>query len=585
MTIRFVFTRCICIFGVIALLAGCGGGGESAPDSQFRSAKGGKFFGGVYRTNEVGELRSLDPVGINDVTSHHIAHQIYDLLLDFDDSLHLQPELAERWEASPDGMTYTYYLRKGVKFHNDPCFKGGKGRTLTAYDVKYSFTRVCDARTKTLGYDYFRGKVEGADAYYAATQAAGDGQPAVGEVAGFVAVDSLTFQIRLLKPFAPFENYVALGMAYICPREAIEKYGKDFFQHPIGTGAFRFVSWTPDRECIMERNPNYWKTDADGNQLPYLDKVKFSFIKDEKSQLFELRGGNLEESYRIPGEFFPSVVGEGKKPKGDYAKFQLLHLPAMSTQYYGMLVNSKEFSDPRVRRAFSMAIDRDRIVKYVLKGQAFAPGIHGIVPPSMPDYPTNQTKGFGFDPAAARALLAEAGYPNGAGLPPITLQLNAGGGRNLHIAEAVQAMLFENLGVKIGLKQVEFAKHLDEIDAGRAAFFRLGWIADYPDPENFLNLLYGALVPPDDKPSPINHTRYSNPEFDRIFAQAITTTDRAARLKLYQQAEQIAIADAPMMIVFYDEDYRMLAPYVEGYHNNAMDRRTYEFVWLNPAKM
>lgn len=579
----------LCLVGISAVVvfAGCGGGGggEQPSGSQFRAAKGGKFYGGLYRTNEVGELRSLDPVGINDVTSHHIAHQIYDLLLDFDENLHLQPELAERWEISPDGLTYTYHLRKGIKFNDDPCFKGGKGRVFTAEDVKYSLTRVCDARTGTLGFDYFRGKVEGVDEYYAATQAAAGGDPTIKEVSGFIVKDSLTFQIRLVKPFAPFEYYVALGMSYIHPHEAVEKYKRDFFQHPVGTGAFRFVSWTPDRECILERNPNYWKTDEAGNQLPLLDKVRISFIKDEKSQLFELRSGNLEECYRIPGEFFPTVVGADKKPMGDYAKFQLMHLPAMSTQYYGMLTNSKEFSDKRVRRAFSMAIDRERIVKYVIKGQAYAPGYNGIVPPSMPDYPSDSTRGYKFDPVAARALLAEAGFPNGKGLPPITLQLNNGGGRNLQIAEAVQAMLKENLGVDIGLKQVEFAKHLDEIDAGRASFFRLGWIADYPDPENFLNLMYGALVPTDEKPSPINHTRYRNPEFDRIFAQAITTTDRAARLKLYRQAEQIGMDDAPMMIVFYDEDYRLLAPYVEDYHNNAMDRRTYEYIWLNPAKL
>ncbi len=589
MLVKFFIRHCLyaAVAVVFMAIAGCGGK-KTEPENaaQFRAAKGGKFYGGVYRTNEVGELRSLDPVGVNDVTSHHIAHQIYDLLLDFDENLRLQPELAKSWEISSDGLTYTYHLRAGVQFHDNPCFANGKGRLFTSADVKYSFTRVCDARTGTLGYDYFRGKVAGADAYYNATQAVmKGGSPAVGEVTGFIAKDDTTFQIHLVKPFAPFENYAALGMAYIHPHEAVEKYGKDFFQHPVGTGAFRFVSWTPDRECILERNPKYWKTDDDGNRLPYLDKIQFSFIKDDKSQLFEMRSGNLEECYRIPSEFFQSVVSEDKKPKGEYAKFQLLHLPAMATQYYGMLVKSKEFGDGRVRRAFSMAIDRERIIKYVLKGQAYSAGIHGLVPPSMPDYPTDSIKGYDFDPNAARALLAEAGFPNGVGIDPITLQLNSGGGRNLQIAEAIQAMLKDNLGVAIELKQVEFAKHLDEIDAGRASFFRLGWVADYPDPENFLNLMYGALVPDDDKPSPINHTRYRKLEFDKIFEQAISTTDRAARFKLYRQAEQIGMNDAPMIIVFYDEDYRLLAPYVEGYRNNAMDRRSYEFIWLNPVKI
>jgi peptide/nickel transport system substrate-binding protein len=550
-----------------------------------RPAAGERFYGGTYRVNEVGEVRSLDPVRINDVTSAHVAEQIYDKLLTLDEKLHLQPELAERWEVSPDGLIYRYYLRRGVFFHDNPCFPGGKGRELTAEDVRYSLTRACDFRTGTLGFDYFRGKVKGADAYFEATRkAAQTGQaPAVAGVSGFVVRDRYTFEIHLTRPFAPFEYYVSLVTFAIVPREAVEYYGADFFRNPVGSGPFVFVSWMPDRELLLRRNPNYWQRDEFGNPLPYLDAIRFSFIKDEKTQLLEFRQGNLEECYRIPAEFFPQVIDEHKQLRGEWRRFQLFRVPALATQYYGMLTRHPLFRDRRVRQAFAYAIDRERIVRYVLRGQAGEPGHYGLIPPSLPEYPARQVRGYRFDPERARQLLAEAGYPGGRGFPKVTLQLNAGGGRNVQVAEAVQAMLWENLGIEVELRQVEFAQHLQDIDAGHVPFFRLGWVADYPDPENFLNLFYGKLVPESEQqPSPINSTRYQNPAFDAIFEQALATTDRQRRMELYRQAEQIALDDAPMIILFYDEDYRLLQPYVAGYRNNAMDRRFYKYVWLRP---
>lgn len=573
------------LFVLLAVvLVACGGNDD--PSGDLRPANGGKYYGGAFRNNESGELNSLDPVRINDATSSHIAEQIYDNLMSFSGDLELEPDLAERFEVSDDGLTYTYHLRRGAMFHDNPCFPGGKGRELTAEDVKYSFTRVCDSRTQTKGYAYFQGKVRGADEYFAATQAVAgtDNPPAVDGVSGFEVVDPYTFRIHLTRPFAPFQNYVALSACFIHPREAVEHYKDDFFKNPVGTGPFVFVSWTPDRELTLKRNPNYWQKDDQGNQLPFLDEVRFSFIKDDKTQLLEFKNGNLEESYRIPNEFFADIVDENKNPKGEYANFRLLHLPAMGSQFYGMVVTAPPFDDARVRRAISYAVDRDRIIRYVLKGQAAGPAVHGLVPPALPGYPTEQVNGYSFNREKARALLAEAGYPNGQGFPEITLQFNAGGGRNTQVAEAIQAMLAENLNIRLNLQQMEWARHIDEIDAGRAPFYRLGWIADYPDPETFLNLLYGKIVP-DSGISPINSTRFRNADFDRLFEAAISTQDKARRMELYRQAEQIAMDEAPMLMIYYDEDYRFLQPYVMDYRNNAMDRRHYKYVWFDPTKM
>ena len=565
---------------VLALVAGCTRQGR--PEGVFRDAKGGKRYGGIYRVNEVGELSSLDPVRINDVTSSHAAGIIYDRLFDFDASLELRPQLADSCTISADGLAYTYHLRSDVFFHDNPCFPNGKGRKLTAEDVRYSFNRVCDLRTGTKNYDYFRGKVKGAVAYFDATRAAFEsgGKPSVSSVSGFVVVDDTTFRIDLEKPFAPFENYVALTGMAIHAREAVEKYGDDFMQNPVGTGPFVFVRWTPDRELVLKRNDRYWMKDEHGNQLPFLDGVRVSFMKDDKLQLLEFGSGKLEESYRIPNEFFGDIVNEKKEPIGKWSKFSLLHVPALSTQFYGFLQTDPVFKNKNIRQAFCMAIDRRRIIRYVLRGQAAGPAEHGLIPSSMPGYDHFGVNGYSYDPTAARRLLAEAGYPEGKGLPDITLQLNAGGGRNVQIAEAIQGMIKENLNVEIKLLQVEFAQHLEKIDQGQAPFYRLGWVADYPDPETFLNLYYGKLVPKDGSISPINSVRFVNDEFDALFEEAITTTDRKARMALYKKAEQVAMDHAPMMLIIHDEDYRFVQPYVRDYQNNAMDRFMIHRVWF-----
>jgi len=545
--------------------------------------RGGIKGGGTFISNELENIRSLDPVGINDVVSHHVAHQIYDLLIDLDTNLQLKPMLAKSWEVSDDGLVYTFHLRRGVFFHDNKCFPGGKGREFKADDVKYSFTRVLDTRTGSVGFDYYKNYIDGAREFTEEVSKAvsENREPKINEVRGINVLNDSTIQIKLIKPFAPFIYYMCLGFAYIVPREAVETYGKDFFQNPVGTGPFIFENWTPDLEINLRKNESYWEKDEFGNSIPYVSKVKFRFIKDLSQQLLEFKNGNLDECYRIPNELFKTIVTEDKQLTPEYSKYILQSKTSLTIQYYGFLTTSKIFSDVRIRQAFNYAIDRDKILKYVLNGSATYPAVHGIVPPVMPNYNARNIKGYTYDLEKARQLMSEAGYPGGAGFPEITLNINEGGGRNTQIAEAIQSMLKE-IGVNVKLQLLQFAQHLDNIDAGRADFYRLGWIADYPDPENFLNLFYGKNVPdnPRDK-SPINSFRYKNPKFDELFEKALATNDIVERNRLYQQAEQIAVNDAPVMFLYYDEDWRLLQPYVRGYALDPMHRVNMRYVWLD----
>lgn len=571
----FLFALAFTIF-----ISGCG---KKSEDSSMTALSGGIKGGGTLVLNENDNVRSLDPVGINDNISHHVAHQIYDLLIDLDSNLNLVPELAQRWEVSDDGLVYTFHLRGGIKFQDNACFPDGKGRAFTAKDVKFCFDRVCDPRSSTRGFDFYKNIVVGADEYFQEVSKAGreNREPKLSGVSGYVAKDDSTFQITLKKPFGPFIYYMCQAFGYIYPPEAVAKYGKDFFQNPVGTGPFLFVDWTPDRDLNLKRNPNYWMKDEHGNQMPYLGNVKFKFIKDLSQQLLEFRSGNIDESYRIPNESFKDVVDANKQLTPEYAKFQLQRAASLSTQFYGFLTTSKVLGNVKLRQALCYAIDKEKIIKFVLNGQGSGPGIYGLTPPSMPGYNYKEIKGYSYDKEKAKQLLSEAGYPDGKGLGDITLQINEGGGRNTQVAEAIQSMLKE-IGVTMKINQIQFAQHLDNIDAGRADFYRLGWIADYPDPENFLNLLYGKNVPANPKDiSPINSTRYQNKAFDVLFEEAITKTDRNERYKLYLQAEQLAMNDAPMMIIFYDEDYRLLQSYVKGFPLDPMHRVNCRRTWLD----
>ena len=554
--------------------------GKKETKSEFRSAQGGKVYGGTFIYNETTDLPTLDPVQIGDVASHHAAHQIYELLVDLDHTtLQLVPELATRWEISPDGLTYTFYLRDSVYFHNDICFPQGEGRKFTADDVKFSFERACNPKTQTKGFWVFKDKVVGANEYFESQQSA---EPKVSEVKGFEVIDERRFRIRLIKPYAPFLMLLTTSFCYIVPPEAVKYYNQNFRMHPVGTGAFQFQEFKEGQYLLLKRNPKYWQKDERGNRLPFLDQVKLVFIRDLSTQMMTLKQGGLSESYRIESAMRSEWLTEQQELNEKYKQeFVLYRTPALSTQFYGMNCKIKPFNDRRVRLALNYAIDRDKLERYVLKGEGIA-ATKGIVPPLTPNYDTSKVKGYKFDVQKARQLLAEAGYPNGNGFPELTLQLNAGGGRNLKLAEAIQEMLQKNLNIKVNLLQVEWSMHLESVETSKAPFYRLGWVADYPDAENFLNQFYGKLVPQQlEERSYPNSARYQNPKFDELYEKSLLIANDAQRNALYLQAEQLALDDAPLLLTIYDIDERIVRKEVRDYPVNAMDRRDFKTIWLD----
>lgn len=559
------------------VLGACGGGnGEQRP----ANANGDRTYGGTYTMNVLrGSPNGLDPVLISSKHADDIASQVFDKLIDLDANLEVVPELARALpEITSDGRIYRFSLRTDVSFHDNPCFPDGKGRRMTAHDVKYSFTRCCDPRTRTVAYWAFQNKVKGATEYFEAVNNGVFDR----DIEGFRVVDDSTFEIELIEAYAPFLFYLVNSLGSVVPREAVEMYGENFFRSPVGTGPFVFASWSQDQELVLTRNPHYFGRNTSGGKLPYLDSIRFLFIRDDKVQFNEFLAGNLDESFNLPTERFEDVFDPATgQAKEQFSQYVLQATPAMLTWFCDFLTTRAPFDKPDVRRAFNYAIDREKIVRFVLKGSPHSAATHGIVPPAFKGYPIESIEGYSFNPARAKELFAKAGYPNGQGFPTVTMHIYPEP-RLQQVAEAMQEMLRGTLGVDLQLQTIEFPQLSQQSENGKLAFWGARWYGDYPDPETFLNMFNGTIVPRSDTlPSYPNSTRYRSAAFDTAFLDGVHTIDYAARMRHYIEAERIMIADAPIIPLFYERHFRLLQPWVHDVPLDAMARYDLKYAWVN----
>ncbi|MCH8902511.1 MAG: ABC transporter substrate-binding protein [Bacteroidetes bacterium] len=485
--------------------------------------------------------------------------------------------LAESWEIDTSLTLYTFYLQKGVKFHDDPCFSSAEQRNVTAHNFKYCFDKLCESSPENKGFWVFKDKVKGANEYY---QSSLDGNLLEGGVSGVTVIDDYTLTIELEQPFANFLYILAMPFTNLFPKEALDMYGSGLRTYCVGTGAFELNQVKEDEAVILVRNEDYWGTDQYGNSLPYLDGIKVSFIKEKKSELFEFNKGNLDMVYKLPIEMLDEILDDNENTKGSYKQYQLQITPALAIQYYGFQHQSEIFKDKKVRQAFNYAIDRRKLVDFTMKGAGIK-GIYGVVPPAVPFYDSKSVKGYQFDPNKAARLLAEAGYPDGKDFPEFTLQINSGGGRNIQVAEAILKMLEENLNISAQMTVLPWGQLLENLESGKAAFWRISWVADYPDPENFLNLFYSVYIPKKEgEKSYLNTTRYESQVFDSLFTLAMRTENEDERFKIYLQADSVVINDAAILPLYYDKYYRLLQGYVQDLYQNAMELRDFRKVYF-----
>jgi oligopeptide transport system substrate-binding protein len=566
-------------------LYSCGPGNDSqSAETTQIAGKGGKFYGGVFKVNESDYIKNLFPHTITDANSYRVATQIYEGLLKFNPSdLSLVNSIAESYNVDPTQTIYTFKLRKGVVFHDDPCFTNGKGRELNAEDIKYCFTLLCTQNINNQGFSALQNILKGANEYYAAS--ANNQKPSF-EVEGIKVIDPYTIQFTLIEPNSVFLFNLARPFTFIFPKEAYEKYGLEMRNKAVGTGPFRIASIEDDISIILKKNENYYGVDSAGNKLPFLDAIKIKFIKDKKTELLEFKKGNLDMMYRLPTEHIIEILEDASNKQGDYGQYQLQRTPEMMTHCLSFLNSGKIFKDRNIRKAFSFAINRERIREYVLEGEGYAPAIYGITPVDIfKNYNVKEIKGYDLNPDSARYYLKKGGFANGKDFPKVKLELHSDAERNLKVAEEVQRQLKDNLGITIELEIVPFAQLVENMQAGKCEFFRVGWGADYPNPESFLWFFYGKNVPKDPgAPSYPNMMRYINPEFDMHYEAGLKAKSEEEALKHFMQAEKVMIKDAPVIFLWYDEGYRLVQSYVKNFPNNSMQYRDFSTVYMVPQK-
>ncbi len=576
----------IIFFAVLLLFASCGGGKEETSAGGLTPAKGGRFYGGVFRINEPEYIKNLFPHNITDAYSYRVASQIYEGLFKFDPkTLDVVPSLVEDYKTDNSKTVYTFHLKKGVYFHDDPCFKDGKGREMTAEDVKYCFTKLCTPSLNNQNFSIFQGIVKGADTYFEACQG---GKTPDFNLEGVKAIDKYTVQIELTEPSSIFLMNLARPGCFIYPREAEEKYGMEMRIHAVGTGPFTLNMDDVDEDIsiILKKNPKYYGKDEFGNQLPYLDAVNIQFIKDKKTELFEFKKGNLDMIYRLPTEFIVEILEETLPgANGEYSNFQLQRSPEMMTQFLSLNNQKGVFRDIRIRKAFNYAIDRSKILDFVLNGEGYAPGNHGITPPVFKNYDINKIRGYHLNIDSARYYLAKAGYPGGKGFPKLQFLLNAEGERNTQVALEIQKQLKDHLNVDVELVILPFAQLLDKSYKGDYSMLRAGWVADFPSPENFLWIFSSKDVPNSpDKVSYPNVSRYINARFDNLYKKALNAGSIEEANQYFSMAESQLMKDAPVIILWYDEGYRLIQSYVKNFPNNPMQYRELGTVFFQEAK-
>ncbi|MBC7451727.1 MAG: ABC transporter substrate-binding protein [Cytophagales bacterium] len=557
--------------------------GKSENAEALVEAKGGKYSGGIFKYNESEFIKNLFPHNITDATSYRIATQVYEGLLKFtQDSLKLTPGLAESFTLDASKTVYTFKLRKGVLFHDNDAFPEGKGRELTAEDVKYCFTLLCTSNPQqNQGFSMFQGILKGADEYYKAST--GGVKPAF-EVDGIKVIDPLTIQFTLLEPNSIFEYNLARPFTFIFAKEAYEKYGQEMRVKAVGTGPFMISTVDEGSSIILKKNPNYYLKDADGNSLPYLNGISVKFLKDRKTELIEFKKGNFHMMYRLPTDFIIEIEEQSVKKTGEYGMYDLQKNPEMAVHFLSFATQGKMFSDVNLRKAISFGIDRKTILDKVLDGEGDAPGFWGITPVNVfPSYDAKSINGYTFNLDSANYYLKKAGFKSGADVPKIKLELNSDGDRNVNVAIEVKNQLKNNLNIEVEMNVVTTASLIDNMIGGKAEFFRVGWIADYPSPENFLWYLYGKNVPADPTaPSYPNMARYKNPKFDAYYEQGLKAQTEKEAYKYYLEAEKVAMADAPVVVLWYDEAYRLMQPYVKNFPNNPMQYRDFTSVYMVP---
>ncbi|TJY34134.1 ABC transporter substrate-binding protein [Pontimicrobium aquaticum] len=493
----------------------------------------------VFRYNEHKNIGSLDPAFAKDLSDIWAANQLFNGLVQMDDSLNVQPSIAKSWLISPDALSYTFTLRNDVYFHKHVLFGSDSTRLVTAKDFEYSFNRLKDK------------------------QVASPGSWVLGKVDSFKAVNDSTFNIQLNQPFPAFLGLLTMKYCSVVPKEIVKHYGSDFRSNPIGTGPFKFKRWEENLKLVFRKNNNYFEKDDQGNSLPYLEAIAITFLPDKQSEFLQFAQGNIDFVSGLDASYKDEIL----TAKGELREFyaddvNMIRGPYLNTEYLAFFMDSNvpEVQSDLLRKAVNYGFDRKKMMTYLRNGIGI-PANGGFIPKGLPGY--NNTIGYTYQPEKAKALITQFKEETGNQTLEITITTTS---NYLSFCEYIQRELQKH-GLLVNVDVIPPSTLKEAKANGKLDMFRASWIADYPDAENYLSLYYSKNFAPNGP----NYTHFSDEQFDTWYEQAFTETDTKKREQLYTKMDSLVMSKTPVVNMFYDEVVRFTRKEVSGLGINPIN--------------
>ena len=543
------------------------------------------------------EIKGFDPSQANDLYSHIALAQIYEPLYQYaylERPYRAEPLLAEEMPViSPDRLTYTIKIRKGIRFQDDPCFKStnGKGRELTAQDVIFSFKRIADKRVNSNGWWIFRDRITGLDEFREKSGEA-KGMTIYGEsVDGLTAPDARTLVIRLKKPYPQLLYILTMSYTCIIPREAVEFYGEEFLNHPVGTGPFRLKKAVRGSKIVYVRNPSFRgasypvkgepEDEKDGllkdagKPIPFLDRLTFHIMKEPSGMWLEFLSGNIDYA-GIPKDNYDSAIDADKKLRTTLAekRIRLSIVPDVDITYIAFNMEDPILGKSlALRQALSLSINRQQLIHNFYNDHAIP--AEGPIPPGLLGYDPSLSNPYAhYDLAGAKKKMAEARKELGLKDDDV-IELTYDSQNNDITARQMDEFCvdaFTQLGLKVKYNVNTWPQFLERVKNRKCQVWGSAWGADYPDAENFLQLLYGPNSSPGD-----NSSNYKNPEFDRLYDRMKTMDDSPERTAVIRKMVEIAIHDVPWIFCTHRIRFILTQRWLLNYKYSVFSENNYKY--------
>ena len=524
------------------------------------------------------KVKGMDPIHSSDLYSATEVARVYEGLLEYNhvNPYLLVPNLAEGMPLrSEDGLTYTFKIRSGILFHDDPAFPNGEGRELVAQDFVYSIKRLADLRLQGLGWWTLDGKIKGLNEWrekYRRTDKTNYDE----EVTGLRALDKYTLQLILTKPFPQLLYVLAMPFSFAVAREVVEHYGEEFLNHPVGTGAFTLGEFDQSNRIVYERNKKFREKTFPcnsapdlnidmkfycGKKIPFVDKVMVNIIQEDQPRWLNFQRGRLDY-IGVPKDSFESLIPDGKTLSKEFAGkgISLIVAPSLDITYTGFNHDEELFQNKKLRQAMSLAYDHRRANELFYNNTAIL--AHSIIPPGIEGHMKDFVSPYKYlgeeSIAKAKQLMSEVGYPEGRNLPEMTLDIPASTSSR-QMADYFKTQM-ERINIKVRVIQNTWPELLKKITTRQIQLYSIAWSGDYPDSENFFKLLYGPNRSPGS-----NGSGYNNEDFNRLYEEASVLPSSPARKSLYEKMYQMAAEEVPLLFNFHRRKYVVIHSWIKNY--------------------